>query len=322
MIRRILISVVSILLATGAYAQTPTGSLVGRITDSSRSDIVGATVRVQSAATNDIRTAQTGAGGEYTISNLAPGVYSVSIEKEGFKRLHESGLVLQVQQTARLDAQLEIGAISQSVEIKADAPLLNTENASRGEVIAPAELTQMPLNGRDFNDLAFMAPGVQAAEQGSKGSPYVVNGARADASNVVVDGFNNQNARDAGAQARPPLEGLQEFKVQTSGYSAEYGRLAGGVISMVLKSGGNQFHGAVFEYLRNDAMDARNFFDGAKSKLRRNQLGASATGPVTIPKVYSGKDKLFFFFNYQGSRTAQQVVRNRTVLTPEAKSGP
>src|SRR5258708_21748993 len=118
----------------------------------------------------------------------------------------------------------------------------------------------MALNGRDFNDLAFMVSGVQTAEEGGKGSPYVVNGARADASNVTIDGFNNQNPRDAGAQARPPLESLQEFKLQTSGYSAEYGRLAGGVGPMALKAGGNRLRGAVFKYVRNDTFPARHFF--------------------------------------------------------------
>ena len=145
-------------------------------------------------------------------------------------------------------------------------------------------------------------PGVQTAEEGGKGSPYVVNGARADASNVTVDGFNNQNPRDAGAQARPPLESLQEFKLQTSGYSAEYGRLAGGVVTMALKSGGNRFHGSVFEYLRNDVFDARNFFDAGKSKLRRNQFGASVSGPVVLPKLYDGHDNTFFLISWESFR--------------------
>src|SRR5947208_593731 len=154
----------------------------------------------------------------------------------------------------------------------------------------------------DTNELAVLVPGVQASEQGSKGSPYVVNGARADASNVTIDGFNDQNPRDAGAQARPPLESLQEFKLQTSGYSAEYGRLAGGVVTMALKSGGNSYHGSVFEYLRNNLFDARNFFDAGKSKLRRNQFGASFTGPVVLPKLYDGHNKTFFLGSWESFR--------------------
>src|SRR5260370_31327208 len=126
----------------------------------------------------------------------------------------------------------------------------------------------MPLDGRNFEDLAFMVVGVQPSEQGSKGTGLSMNGARADSGNYMVDGFNDQNPRDAGAQARPPLDSLQEFKVQTSGYSAEYGRLAGGVVTMALKSGGNQLHGSVFAYVRKDVFDPPNFFAPGKTKVR------------------------------------------------------
>src|SRR5947209_14337625 len=160
----------------------------------------------------------------------------------------------------------------------------------------------MPLNGRDFTDLAFMVAGVQPAEQGSKGAGMSINGSRADGSNVIIDGFNDQNPRDAGAQARPPLDSLQEFKLQTSGYSAEYGRLAGGVVTMALKSGGNALHGSVFEYVRNDVFDARNFFDAGKSKLRRNQFGATVSGPVVIPKLTDGRNRTFFLASWESFR--------------------
>src|ERR1700687_384930 len=262
----------ALLFAAVAAAQTPSATLVGRITDGSHAGVPGASIQVRNVNTNESRTAQSQSDGEYTVSNLSPGSYEVIIDKAGFRRLHESNLELQVEQTARLDAQLQIGTTTETVEVKADVPLLNTETSSRGDVITSNEIREMPLNGRDFNDLAFLVAGVQPAEQGGKGSPYVVNGARADASNVLIDGLNDQNPRDAGAQARPPADSLQEFKLQTSGYSAEYGRLAGGVVSMVLRSGGNQFHGALFEFLRNDLFDARNFFDQRKSELRRNQF--------------------------------------------------
>ncbi len=283
-------------------AQTPSAVLVGRVVDASNAVVGGASVRIRNLETNEVRGVQSQPDGEYTIAALHPGNYEVVFEKEGFRQLRQENLVLQVGQTARLDAQLQVGATSLSVEVQATVPLVNTETSARGDVVTPSEITEMPLNGRDFNDLAFTVPGVQAAEQGSKGSPYVVNGARADASSVVIDGFNDQNPRDAGAQARPPLDSLQEFKLQTSGYSAEYGRLAGGVVTMALKSGGNQLHGAIFEYVRNDIFDARNFFDAAKSKLRRNQFGASFTGPVVIPKLYDGHDKTFFLGSWESFR--------------------
>jgi len=299
------IKIFALLIAGVAAAQTPNATLVGRITDGSHAGVPGAAIQVRNVNTNESRTAQSQFDGEYTVSNLSPGSYEVIIDKAGFRRLHESNLELQVEQTARLDAQLQIGTTAETVEVKADVPLLNTETSSRGDVITSNEITEMPLNGRDFNDLAFLVAGVQPAEQGGKGSPYVVNGARADASNVLIDGLNDQNPRDAGAQARPPLDSLQEFKLQTSGYSAEYGRLAGGVVSMVLRSGGNQLHGALFEYVRNDLFDARNFFDQGKSELRRNQFGGTISGPLTIPKLYKGRDRTFYFVSWESFRQVQ-----------------
>ncbi len=306
-----------LLFAGVAVAQTPSATLVGRITDGSHAAVTGATIQVRKVNTNESRTAQSQFDGEYTVSNLSPGNYEVIIDKAGFRRLHESNLELQVEQTARLDAQLQIGTTTETVEVKADVPLLNTETSSRGDVITSNEIREMPLNGRDFNDLAFLVAGVQPAEQGGKGSPYVVNGARADASNVLIDGLNDQNPRDAGAQARPPLDSLQEFKLQTSGYSAEYGRLAGGVVSMVLRSGGNQLHGALFEFLRNDLFDARNFFDQGKSELRRNQFGGTISGPLMVPKLYNGRDRTFYFVSWESYRQVQ--ASNSLGIVPTAR---
>ena len=289
-------------LAGLALAQSPTATLVGRVTDTTRASILSATIKVRNVSTNDLRTVQSQVDGDYTVADLAPGTYEVTVEKEGFKQMREANLELQVGQTARLDVMLQVGVVSQSVDVTAAAPVLNTETFTRGDVIAPNEITEMPLNGRDFNDLAFLVAGVQPAEQSAKGSPYVVNGARADASNVTIDGLNDFNPRDAGAQARPPLDSLQEFKMQTSGFSAEYGRLAGGVVTMALKSGGNDLHGALFEFVRNDMFDARSFFDAAKSELRRNQFGATFTGPVSIPKLYNGRNKTFFLASWESER--------------------
>ena len=293
----------TIIFAGLAVAQTPTGSIVGRVADSTHAGVPGASIRVRNVDTNLTRTVESQAEGEYTVSSLAPGIYDVVIDKAGFREVRESGLELQVDQVARVDARLEVGSVTESIEIKAETTLINTETSSRGDVISSKELEQMPLNGRDFNDLAFLVAGVQPSESGAKGSAYVANGARADASNVVIDGLNDQNPRDAGAQARPPLDSLQEFKFQTSGYSAEYGRLAGGVVNMVLRSGTNQIHGSLFEYVRNDFFDARNFFDGAtKSELRRNQFGGTISGPLTIPKLYNGRDRTFYLVSWESYR--------------------
>jgi len=300
--RTTLVALLMVIFAGTGAAQTPAATLVGRIVDPTQAPIAGASIQVRNVDTNEVRTAESQIDGGYTVSSLVPGIYDVTIDKAGFRRLKESGLELQVDQTARVDAQLQVGELTQSVDVKADVPLVNTETFTRGDIITPNEIAEMPLNGRDFNDLAFMVAGVQPAEQGGKGSPYVVNGARADASNVLIDGMNDENPRDAGAQARPPLDSLQEFKLQTNGYSAEYGRLAGGVVSMVLKSGGNQVHGSTFEFVRNDLFDARNFFDAGKSELRRNQFGAGLGGPAAIPRLYNGHDRTFFLVSWESYR--------------------
>ena len=293
---------VAFVAAAIAAAQTSSGSIVGMITDASHAAIAGASIQVRDVSTNQMRRAETQADGQYTVSNLPAAIYEVTIDKAGFKQARETNLELQVEQVARLDVSLVVGSVSETVEIKASVPLLNTETFTRGDVIAPNEITEMPLNGRNFNDLAFTVAGVQPAEQSGKGAPYVINGARADASNVVIDGINDENPRDAGAQAQPPLDSLQEFKLETSGYSAEYGRLAGGVVTMVLKSGANQVHGSLFEFVRNDDFDARNFFDQAKSELRRNQFGGLFSGPVVIPKVYDGHNRTFFLVSEESYR--------------------
>jgi hypothetical protein len=190
--RTLSVALFSLLFVGSMAAQTPAASLVGRIADTSGAAIAGASIRIRDVDTNELRTARSGEEGGYAVSSLAPGTYEVMVEKQGFKLTRETSLQLAVDQTARLDIVLQIGAVTESVEVQASVPLRNTETSSRGDVVAPKEIKEMPLNGRDFNDLAFMVPGVQTAEEGGKGSPYVVNGARADASNVTVDGFNNR----------------------------------------------------------------------------------------------------------------------------------
>lgn len=296
------VALLSALAATCVMAQTSSGSLVGRVTDSTQASIGGASVQVRDVATNQLRTATTQPDGQYTVSNLPAGTYQITIDKPGFRQVRQNSFELQVDQVARLDVQLEVGSVSDTIEIKATVPLLNTETFTRGDVIAPNEITEMPLNGRNFNDLVFTVAGVQPAEQNGKGAPYVINGARADASNVVIDGINDENPRDAGSQAQPPLDSLQEFKLLTNGYSAEYGRLAGGVVVMVLKSGANQVHGSLFEFVRNEDFDARNFFAQSRSELRRNQFGGLISGPVVIPKLYDGHNRTFFLVNEESYR--------------------
>ncbi len=306
------------LLALALLAQSPSATLVGTVRDSSGAVIPGATIEIRNQGTNQVNKLNTGAEGDFTAPNLEPGKYILTVGHEGFRRLVQSGLELQVDQVARLNMTLETGVVSESVEVHADMPLLNTENATKGEVIASQEIAEIPLDGRSVGDLALLVPGVTPKGQGaSEGSPYSVNGARNDNTNFLLDGFNNQAMRGGTMQANPPIDSVQEFKMQTTGYPAEFGRLAGGVMSMVLKSGGNQPHGSVFEYVRNDMFDARNFFDSDNNKLRRNQFGASLSGPVYIPRLYNGSNRTFFLFSWESYRQVigqSQLSRVPTLL--------
>ncbi len=315
--------ITAILFCIGAplCAQTPSATIVGSIKDATGSVVPQAAIQVRNTATNEVRRASSAETGEFAVTNLAPGSYEVSVERSGFRRLQRSGIELQVAQVVRLDLAIELGEVTQTVEVSAHAPLLNTENAAKGEVITSREIAEMPLEGRDHSDLAYLVPGVARRAESGQGSTFAVNGARSDNTNFLVDGFNSENRRSGGLLTRPPLDSMQEFKMQTSGYSAEFGRLAGGVMNMALKTGGNQFHGTLFEYLRNDMLDARNFFSEAKSKLRRNQFGATATGPVLLPGAYKGRDRTFFLFSWESTRQRAGDVRLGRVPTELERVG-
>ena len=269
-------------LLGSAIAQSPTATLVGTVRDSQHAVVVDAEVTVRDTSTNAVRAAKTNAQGEYSISGLDPSTYDVVISKTAFKEVENPTITLEALQTARFDATLQVGTVEQKVEVNTEVGVLNTENGEKGDVISPVEISEMPLDGRDFSDLVFNVAGVAPAEEGTKGSPFVAGGARSDATSIILDGMNNTNPRDSTSQAAPPLDALQEFKVSTSGYSAEYGRVAGPVVNLVIKKGGNTVHGSVYEFVRNDLFDAGNYFDtpGTHSELRRNQFGATIGGPV------------------------------------------
>ena len=318
----------AVILSAGPLgAQAPTATLVGQVTDASKAVIPDATVEVRNTGTNQVRSVTTTHQGEYTVTTLAPGSYQVTISKPGFQVSKQDHLELEADQTARLDVALQVGDVTTSVSVAADVGLLNTETSTKGDVITPVEIAEIPLNGRDFNDLAFTVAGVQPAETRAKGAAYVANGSRADSSGVYVDGINDENPRDAGSQISPPLDAVQEFRMETSDYTAQYGRLAGSVVNLAIKSGTNKYHGSVFDYVRNDLFDARlyNFNPGAtpsaKTKLRRNQFGADLGGPVWIPGVYNGHDKTFFNLDLEFFRQVQGESSLTTVPTLLERSG-
>jgi hypothetical protein len=289
---------------SSAMAQAPTATLVGTVRDSLRAVIVGAEVNVRDVNTNAARVAKTDAQGEYTISGLDPSTYDVIISKASFREVENPSITLAAEQTARFDVVLPVGSVKQEVVVTTEVGVLNTESGEKGDVVSPVEISEMPLDGRDFSDLVFNVAGVAPAEEGTKGSPFVAGGARSDATNIIVDGMNNTSPRDSTAEAAPPLDALQEFKVSTSGYSAEYGRVAGPVVNLVIKKGGNTLHGSFFEFVRNDLFDGSNYFDvpGSHSELRRNQFGGTIGGPVYIPHLYNGHNKTFFLVSEESYR--------------------
>ena len=311
------------LLLTGFFqveAQSPSAAIVGMIRDATGAVVPEATIKVRNTDTNITRDAVSDQGGGFTVPNLAPGPYEVLVEKTGFQAVRETGMELQVNQTARLELQLKVGSVAESVEVKGQVALLNTENAAKGDVIVTEEIQQMPLDGRNFQDLALLVPGVLPNAQGDFGS-FPVNGARSDGTSYFIDGISTRRPEYGQTEVSPNLDGIQEFKMETSGYSAEFGGLGGGVMSVVLKSGGNRLRGSVFEFLRNDHFDARNFFAAQKNELRRNQFGAMVNGPVVLPKLYNGHDRTFFMFSWESFRDATGNSQLSRVPTPLERQG-
>ncbi len=294
-------------------AQEFRGSILGRVADASNAVVPNAAITVTNTATNTSVNAQTDADGSYLVPFLLPGPYRVTAEAAGFKKAVRDGIEVRVQDRLTVDLVLQVGATSEAIEVTASAPLLETSTASLGQVIDNRQVISMPLNGRNSYLLTRLAPGVQPTTTRNFTRPFdngamsdsSLSGNRGRANEVLLDGITNVGA-DNVITFVPSIDATQEFKVQTNTYDAEFGRSAGGVVNVTIKTGTNEFHGSVFDFLRNDAFDANNFFNnrvGAKkAPLRYNQFGASVGGPILLPKVYNGKDRTFFFFNYEAIR--------------------
>lgn len=323
--RWLLIALALVLVAGPMQGQAPTATLVGRVTDVSQAVIPGASIEVRNAATNIARKASSNGHGEFTVTNLDPGQYVVTFTEPGFQTLRKDQITLEADQTARVDATLQPGNVSETVSVSAsDVGLLNTETSTKGTVITPVEITEMPLISRDFNDLAFTVPGVQPSEQRAKGANYVANGSRSDSAGIYIDGINDESPRDAGSQISPPLDSIQEFRMETADYTAQYGRLGGSVVNLAIKTGANKVHGSVFDYVRNDFFDALPYsFSGlsANTKLRKNQFGGDLTGPIWLPHVYNGHDRTFFNLAIEIQRQITGSISDTVVPTALERAG-
>ena len=319
--------VASLLLACAAMAQT--AQLSGRVTDSAGAVVPGAEITVRNTSTGAERQTQTNEVGLYTIPLLPPGAYEIRVKHTGFKPIVQGGVQLDVDQRASADFGLEIGAINEQVEVEASVSRLNTVEASQGQVIDNQRIVDMPLNGRNYLDLALMSGGAVQPVAGSRVGGFSVGGQRISQNNYIMDGIDNNSVELAAAGRRaemvePSIDAIQEFKVQTNSYAAEFGRGMGAVVNLTIKSGTNTVHGTAFEFVRNEVFDAKNFFtpaNASKPRFKRNQYGLSLGGPVAIPHIYDGRNKTFFFGDFERTRIRQTATIANTLPTLKMRSG-
>ena len=315
-------------LALAGLAQT-LGDISGEVRDASGANIAGVTVTLTNTATNASRTATSNEAGVYSFPALTPGIYNVKAEKQGFKSVSTTGVEVQVQQNVRLDLTLTVGAVSESIEVSASAVTLATENATVGTVVEQKRIVELPLNGRNYLQLTALSPNVSfgfpsagqadGRQGGDRANQNIsVAGMRNNFNRFTLDGVENTDPNFNTYVIFPSAEALQEFKVQTGVYPAEFGRGAT-QINVSTRGGGNAYHGSVFEFLRNEKMDARNYRftgpDRVKDPFKWNQYGFMLSGPVSIPKIFDGKNKLFFMSNYEWFRQRRNVQGIYTLPT-------
>ncbi|MCU1329799.1 MAG: TonB-dependent receptor, plug, partial [Bryobacterales bacterium] len=318
----LVLAAASLLLAQAFY-----GSIVGTVTDQSGAAVAGATVNLVNIGTSESRSTKADQDGAYRFVNLNPGMYKVVIEQSGFKHYTRDRIEVNVEAVVRADVGLEVGEVTQSVEVSAQVPLLQTENASLSQVVASRSVQELPLNGRNVLNLINIAPGV-VPQGGSEGSltgknvfaagNYQIGGGTANQSAAYYDGVAVNVAYGNMIALVPSQDAVSEFRVQTNSLSAEWGRYTGGVINLASKGGTNSFHGTAYEFLRNKVLNAGTFFGNAtgagKPAFNQNQFGATIGGPVM-------KDKTFFFASYEGYRQRQGVLFLNTVPDLERGSG-
>lgn len=332
--KAIFLFIASLLWVAPSLTQSPNASINGLVLDPSGAAIAGAQIVVVNDSTGVQYTSKTNGEGIYVVTNVPPGTYRIQVSNSGFKTIIKPDIVIHVQDAVAMNFTLPIGAASEIVTVKGGTPLINTESAAVSTVVDQSYVTNMPLNGRSLQDLILLTPGVLTNSPQSKsvlgvGGEFSVNGQRTESNYYAVDGvsanagiFPNAVTGASSLSGSLPsatvlgttqglvsVDALEEFRVQTSSYSAEYGRNQGGQFYFVTRSGTNQWHGTAFDYLRNDAFDANDWFNDylaqRKPPLRQNDFGGTLGGPIEIPRLYHGKNSTFFFFSYEGLRLLQ-----------------
>lgn len=311
--------------ALPAVGQGDKAVVVGTVSDTSGAIVVNAQVELKRVSTNDQLSTQTTDTGDYAFRGLIPDFYELRVSASGFKTEVRSGLKFDVGGTYRIDIPLAVGQVSDVVEVNAVAPILKTESPELGQVLDNAKIMNLPLNNRDvFGGLAALTPGVMSTSTGGglgSSLTFTVKGLRNSDNVGMIDG-TLVSETNAAVEWNINPDAVQEFELKTGLYGAEYGTKPGGQFSVVTKSGTNELHGTVFDFLRNNHLDARNFFDpGPRPQFKRNQFGVNAGGPVYIPKLFNGKDKVFWFFAYDGQRVRRFQSLTGSVPTQDQKNG-
>lgn len=310
-----------------AFGQA-TGSISGRVIDTGGAVIVGATVELTSVERGTVATTLTNGAGIYVFPSVQVGHYRIIAREAGFKQAEVQNLAVEVGSQLEQNFQLEVGSLQESVTVETAEPLVNTVSSTLSTVVTGATIQDLPLNGRDTLQLALTAPGV--TPNTGVGNGFSIAGMRSNSVTFMFDGGINNSVANSVAVVDPNPDTVAEFRILTNNYSAEYGRSNGGIVNVVSKSGTNQIHGTLFDYLRNKDLDANNFFNQDNGPanyspvptLIRNQFGVTMGGPLTIPKVVNGRDRFFWFFSYQGQRQSSTIVGPQvTTYTPAELAG-
>lgn len=327
----------ALLAALTVWAQSPLGTITGTVVDSSGSRAPGTEITATQVGTNLTFKARSSEDGTYVVPNLPVGRYSLTAIAQGFKTFKRSDLVLEVSQRLRVDITLELGAITESVTVSGEPPRVQTEESALGTSVERQRIEQLPMNGRNVFSLARLVAGVQPrnyydqgfADAGNQGFSQIrFNGGPIYGNQIFLDGGANTAPVHGEVSVVPMADAVEEFRVETNALKAEFGQNNGGVINVVSKSGTNNYHGTLYHFFRNDALDARNAFvtqpDNSgrlKPILRYNQFGGTLGGPLGIPKLYDGKNRTFFFFGYEQYRYRNAAIRRGTVPTPLERAG-
>jgi Carboxypeptidase regulatory-like domain len=299
-----------------AAAQQATAQLSGTITDPTGAVVVGAKVTLTNIGTNVARTVVSDKDGAFLFTLVPIGAYQVAVEQAGFDKYLRKGITLQINQNARLDVVLKVGASNQIVEVTGDVTQVDTVSATLGKVETTQRILTLPLVERNTMQLGLLQAGVVAPDQDDgSGNPFSVSGQRSESMTFLIDGADNNDFLGNNIVVNPNPDAVQEFKILTNNYTAEYGRTSGGIVNQVIKSGSNNFHGSLFEFFRNDALNASDYFLGDVPVFKRNLFGGTIGGPIR-------KDKTFFFASYQGNRRREgQLAGTLTVLSPAERTG-